>query len=148
MKFRNGSFRTTQRSLLTHTLSGHTIGLMSTYSRRHALAAMAAVAVAGSRAWAAEDPWTTVYPQILKRIQPPKFADKEFEITRFGARPDGQTDCTAAFRKAIDEASRAGGGRVVVREGVFLYGAIHLKSNVNLHMQKDATLKFSPDAKL
>jgi polygalacturonase len=121
---------------------------MSTISRRHALAVMAGSAVAGPRAWAADAPWTTVYPQILKRIQPPKIAAKEFEITRFGAKADGNTDCSEAFRKAIEEASRAGGGRVMAREGVFLTGAIHLKSNVHLVVQKDATLKFSPDPKL
>ena len=110
---------------------------------------MAGAAFAGSRAWAAEDPWITVYPQILKRIQAPKFAAREFEITRFGAKPDGKTDCTEAFPQGDRRGQpRAGGGRVVVREGAFLTGAIHLKSNVNLVVQKDATFKFIPDPKL
>src|SRR5207253_10127781 len=39
----------------------------------------------------------------------------------------------------------AGGGRVVVPAGVFLTGAIHLKSNVNLYISEGATLKFSTD---
>jgi hypothetical protein len=51
---------------------------MSTYTRRHALATMAGAAFAGSRAWAADDPWVTVYPQILKRISPPKIPAREF----------------------------------------------------------------------
>jgi polygalacturonase len=121
---------------------------MSTYTRRHALAVVAGASFAGSRAWAADDPWLAVYPRILKRIQPPKFPDKDFDVTRYGAKTDGRTDCTPAFRKAIEEASRAGGGRVVVREGVCLTGAIHLRSNVNLVVQKGATIKFAPNPKL
>lgn len=86
--------------------------------------------------------WEAV-PEILNHIQPPSFPDRDFRITDFGAIPDGQTHCTHAIRRAIEACTAAGGGRVVVPAGVFLTGAIHLKSNVNLHLDRDATLLFS-----
>jgi polygalacturonase len=88
--------------------------------------------------------WDLV-PTILHRIKPPKFPRREFPITRFGAVSDGKTDCTSAFASAIAECSRAGGGRVVVPPGRFLTGAIHLRSNVNLHVSDGATILFSTD---
>ena len=94
---------------------------------------------------AAEDAWSQV-PKILARIKPPKFRKKDFSILKYGAIADGRTDSTEAFRKAIDECSKKG-GRVVVPAGEFLTGAIHLKSNVNLHVSKGATIKFSTDTK-
>lgn len=88
------------------------------------------------------DPWTQV-DGILKNIVPPTFPDKDFLITDFGAKADGKTNCTEAFKKAIAECSIKGGGRVVVPEGKFFSGPIHLKSNVNLHISKGATILFS-----
>ncbi|HOP96247.1 MAG TPA: glycoside hydrolase family 28 protein [Verrucomicrobiota bacterium] len=88
--------------------------------------------------------WDAV-PGILGRIQPPIFPKREFDITEFGAKGDGVTDCTEAIRKAIDACHEAGGGRVLVKSGTFLTGAIHLRSNVDLHVAEGATLKFSPD---
>ena len=111
------------------------------------MAAMAGAAWLSSRAQAVEDPWSRL-PAILARIQPPNFPNRELAVTRFGAKEGGKIDNTEAFRKAIDEAARAGGGRVTVPDGVFLTGAIHLKSNVNLVVPKNATLKFNPDPKL
>jgi len=88
--------------------------------------------------------WNAV-PSILARIRPPKFPARDFPITDFGARAGGDFDNTEAIRKAIEACNRAGGGRVVVPSGVFMTGAIHLKSNVNLHVSEGATLRFSTD---
>jgi unsaturated rhamnogalacturonyl hydrolase len=90
------------------------------------------------------NPWSRL-PGILAAIKAPTFPAKDFLVTAFGAKADGVTDSTEAFRKAIAECARAGGGRVVVPPGDFLTGAIHLKSGVNLHVQKGATLRFSTD---
>ncbi|HEV7698795.1 MAG TPA: glycoside hydrolase family 28 protein [Pyrinomonadaceae bacterium] len=91
--------------------------------------------------------WDTVYPQILRSIKPPRFPKRDFSITRFGAKSGVSNDSSAAITAAIDACAKAGGGRVVVPAGEFSTGAIHLKSNVNLYLAKEATLKFSADTK-
>ncbi|MER2526967.1 MAG: glycoside hydrolase family 28 protein [Candidatus Competibacter denitrificans] len=90
------------------------------------------------------DPWDITH-DILKRVRPPRFPQRKFDITDFGAIGDGVTDCTAAIAAAIDACHKARGGRVYVPTGKFLTGAIHLKSNVNLNVSKKATLLFSTD---
>jgi polygalacturonase len=86
--------------------------------------------------------------QILARITPPQFPARDFVITDFGAVAGGSNDCTAAIAKAIDACAAAGGGRVVVPAGEFLTGAIHLQSNVDLHLAAtNSVLKFSTDPK-
>jgi len=86
-------------------------------------------------------------PQILDRMRAPKFPANEFVITEFGAVGDGKLNCTIAIAKAIEACHKARGGRVVVPKGEFLTGAIHLKSNVELHLDRQAILKFSTDPK-
>lgn len=71
------------------------------------------------------------------------FPEKDFVITRYGAVEGGEKINTRAIAKAIEACNRAGGGRVVVPEGEWLTGPIHLKSNVNLHLQEGAVLRFS-----
>ena len=82
---------------------------------------------------------------ILANINTPKFPHKNFDIIKYGAKGDGITDCTKAFKKAIEACNQAGGGKVLVPEGVFLTGPIHLKSNVNLHLSAKAIIKFYTD---
>ncbi len=83
-------------------------------------------------------------PVLLKKIVPPTFPDHDFTITDYGAKSGGKTDCLPAVKKAIAACHQAGGGRVVVPSGTWLVkGPIHLQSNVNLHLDKGAVIKFS-----
>jgi polygalacturonase len=84
---------------------------------------------------------------LLTRIHPPVFPKREFPITKFGAAGDGQALCTRAVADAIRACHQAGGGWVIVPKGRFLTGAVHLESNVNLHLEEGATLAFSQDPK-
>ena len=92
----------------------------------------------------APDPWREAQ-RILARVRPPAFPNRDFDITKFGAAGDNKTDCTAAFANAVNACNQAGGGRVVAPAGEYLTGAIHLRSNVNLHVSEDATIRFNRD---
>jgi len=66
-------------------------------------------------------------------------------VKDFGAVADGRTKDTAAIAKAIEDAARAGGGTIYFPAGQYLTGPIHLKSNITLHLDAGAVLKFSED---
>ncbi|MBC2608068.1 glycoside hydrolase family 28 protein [Pelagicoccus albus] len=68
-----------------------------------------------------------------------------FLVTEFGAVGDGETMNTEAIQSAIDAAVEAGGGTVVLPEGVFASGSIFLKDGVGLHLEKGAVLQGSQD---
>lgn len=83
-------------------------------------------------------------PFEMPAIQVPDFSKtKAFNIRDFGAVTGNQEKISAAIERAIDAANRAGGGRVIIPAGEWLTGKIHLKSNVNLHLEKGAVLLFS-----
>ncbi len=88
------------------------------------------------------DGWNKL-PEILSKIVPPTFPNKDFSIVDFGAKADATFDCTEAIQKAIEACNKAGGGRVVVPNGTFLTGKIYLKSNVNLYLSDNSILKFN-----
>ena len=60
---------------------------------------------------------------------------KDYPVTDFGAKADGQTLNTAAIQAAIDYISSNGGGRLVFTGGDFVTGSIYIKSNVTLHIE-------------
>ena len=83
-------------------------------------------------------------PFDMPAITVPNFAGcKEFVITDFGAVEGDKEKTSEAIAKAITAANTAGCGTVVVPKGEWLTKTVHLKSNVNLHLQKDAVLLFS-----
>lgn len=84
-------------------------------------------------------------PFRMPQLDRPVFQDAVFPITDFGAKPDGKSKSTQAINAAIDACAASGGGMVLCPEGTWLTGAIHLKSNVNLHLAEGAVLRFSED---
>lgn len=83
-------------------------------------------------------------PFTMPDVKVPDFTKcKKFIITQFGAVAGDKEKTTKAIAKAIAEANKIGGGVVIIPEGEWLTGQVHLKSNVNLQINKGAVLLFS-----
>ena len=81
----------------------------------------------------------------LPLVQQPVFKKDSFNIIKFGAKADGVTLNTKSINDAIIACNKKGGGVVVIPPGLWLTGPVELKSNVNLHLQKNALLQFTKD---
>ncbi|HWI94247.1 MAG TPA: glycoside hydrolase family 28 protein [Flavisolibacter sp.] len=81
----------------------------------------------------------------LPVVKQPVFKKDSFYITKYGAKADGVFLNTSGINAAINDCNKKGGGVVVVPGGLWLTGPIELKSNVNLHLQKNALLQFTND---
>lgn len=81
----------------------------------------------------------------LPVIAKTSFKADTFNIVKYGAINDGITLNTKAINDAIIACNKKGGGVVVVPKGLWITGPIELKSNVNLHLQKNAILQFTRD---
>ncbi|MDE7456279.1 MAG: glycoside hydrolase family 88 protein [Prevotella sp.] len=109
------------------------------------LLCMCVVLTAQAKGWDEQQ-----YKQIEQSIRVPQFANREFPITKYGAK---STNTAAknqkAIQKAIDKCSQKGGGRVIVPAGQhFLTAAIQLKSGVNFVVEEGAVLEFAFEPEL
>lgn len=91
-------------------------------------------------------PWKEARKIVAEAIVPsfPQFT-LSVANSPYGARGDGSS-ATVAITRAIEDCSASGGGHVVVPAGVYSTGAIRLLSNVDLHLEKGALLRFSGNA--
>ena len=64
-----------------------------------------------------------------------------YNIQKFGAKGNGSTINTSYINGAIELCEKQGGGTVIIPPGIFITGTIHLKSNVNLYLEKGAVIK-------
>lgn len=86
------------------------------------------------------DPW-------FGDTEPAELADlgSQFVLTDLGVLQDSTLVQTEAIQAVIDRCAQAGGGVVVVPEGVFLSGALYLRQGVNLWIAAGGRLKGSDD---
>ncbi|WP_298494029.1 glycoside hydrolase family 28 protein [uncultured Algibacter sp.] len=87
-------------------------------------------------------PWQ-IMQQIVDDVNEPNIQDKSFSVIDYGAISDGVFNNSDAFKKAIQNCYENGGGKVIVPSGKFYTGPIHLKSNINLHLEEGAEILFS-----
>jgi polygalacturonase len=84
----------------------------------------------------------------MPQVKRPEIPDNSVSIVDFGAKPGGEALCTGAFRDAIENLSKKGGGRVIVPRGTWLTGPVSLKSNIELFTEAGALVIFSADKNL
>jgi polygalacturonase len=81
----------------------------------------------------------------MPQVTETSFPANTVAITQFGGVSGGKVKNTEAFKKAIEDLSKKGGGKLVVPRGMWLTGPIELKSNINLHVEEGAFIIFSKD---
>lgn len=90
----------------------------------------------------------TNLPVKLERVEPVTITGPTVDITAFGGCGDGVTLNSAAFARAIAHLDSIGGGHLNVPAGVWLTGPIELRSNIDLHLERNAVIFFSADRSL
>lgn len=124
------------------------------WSRRHLIfggagvvtSLLAGISLKGGRAFAlsslAHPSWMKEAQAIVDGIKPPTFPWREQRLV------PQEGDSRRVVQDAIDECNRWGGGKVVLTGGPwFLKGPLRLTSNVHLHLEKGASVRFSGNSK-
>jgi polygalacturonase len=84
----------------------------------------------------------------MSKVKEPIIPKNTVNIKDFGAVNGGTVLNTKVFADAIAAVSKKGGGKVIIPAGIWLTGPIILKSNIELHAEAGAIIKFSTDKSL
>lgn len=110
---------------------------------------LAIVMLSGINTWAGDyEKYYQQLPTAITHVEPFTIPANEVRMTDFGGMGDGVTLNTEAFSKAISRLNKLGGGRLIIPDGIWLTGPISLKDNIELHVEKNAIIYFSPDKRL
>ena len=111
---------------------------------------IAAVIATANTATMAQD-YASYYqnlPVELRQVAVPEIPENTVNITDFDGKGDAVTLNTEAFAQAINALSKKGGGHLIVPAGIWLTASIQLKDNIDLHLERNAVIYFSPDKSL
>ena len=92
--------------------------------------------------------YTENLPFEMPEVQAPVIPDTKVCLKEFGADPTGISLCTDAFAQAVEALTAKGGGHLIVPAGVWLTGPVVLKSNIDLHLEMGAVIRFAADETL
>lgn len=95
--------------------------------------------------------YSLLYQQLpiqLKQPSAPSIKEQRVSVTDYGATGDGQTLCTEAIQKAIDDLAAKGGGHVDFPAGIWLTAPIRLKSGIDLHLERNAIIQMTEERSL
>jgi polygalacturonase len=86
--------------------------------------------------------------RIVSSIQLPVIPNYKVTVTQFGAKGDSVTNCKSAFDKAMKACAKKHGGTIIVPKGIYtINGPIHFVSNVKLHLEAGAKIRFGSNPK-
>lgn len=84
----------------------------------------------------------------MQKVKEPVIPKNTVNLKDFGAVSGGYVLNSKAFADAIEALVKKGGGKLIIPPGIWLTGPIILKSNIELHAETGALIKFSTDKSL
>jgi polygalacturonase len=79
-------------------------------------------------------------PRVFALLFPVVLSAANYSVNDYGAKPDGTTVNTSSIQKAIDAAAKDG-GTIVFKPGIYLTGALFLKSGTRLQIDDGVELR-------